>query len=72
MTEDQVMEEQVEFKSGSGCEEHIIMMRELAKNTIEKDRKICIFVDLVKAYNKVYAGRSYGKLCRVTVCWVTY
>ena len=48
------MEEQVGFRSGRGCEEHIFVMRQLAEKMIEKDRKMyAVFVDLEKAYDKV-------------------
>ena len=46
------MEEQAGFRSGRGCEEQIFVMRQLAKKTIEKNRKMhAVSVDQEKAYD---------------------
>lgn len=42
------------FRSGSGCEEQIFVMNQLAKEVTEKDRNVyAVFVHLEKACNKV-------------------
>ena len=42
------------FRSGSGCEEQILVMRQLAEEATEKDGNVhAVFVHLDKACNKV-------------------
>ena len=55
VTEGQVMEEQAGFRVGRGCRDQIFVMRQLAEKTIEKDGKMyAAFIDLEKAYDKVW------------------
>ena len=55
VTESQVMEEQAGFRVGRGCRDQIFVMRQLAEKTIEKDGKMyAAFIDLEKAYDKVW------------------
>ena len=55
MTESQVMEEQAGFRAERGCSDHIFVMRQLAEKTIEKASKMyAAFIDLEKAYDKVW------------------
>ena len=73
VTKDKVMEEQAGFRRSRGCAEQIFVMRQLTEKMIEKGKKLCaVFVDLEKAYDKVYAGRSCGKFCGGMVCPVVY
>ena len=54
MTEEKIMEEQVGFRSGRGCEQQIFVMRQLADKMIEKDKKLyAAILDLEKTYDKV-------------------
>ena len=49
------MEEQAGFRVGRGCRDQIFVMRQLAEKTIEKDGKMyAAFIDLEKAYDKVW------------------
>ena len=49
------MEEQAGFRVGRGCRDQIFVMRQLAEKTIEKDGKMyAAFIDLKKAYDKVW------------------
>ena len=55
VTEGKVMEEQAGFRVGRGCRDQIFVMRQLAEKTIEKDGKMyAAFIDLEKAYDKVW------------------
>ena len=55
VTEGQVMEEQAGFRVGRGCRDQIFVMRQLAEKTTEKDGKMyAAFIDLEKAYDKVW------------------
>ena len=55
VTEGQVMEEQAGFRVERGCRDQIFVMRQLAEKTIEKDGKMyAAFIDLEKAYDKVW------------------
>ena len=55
VTESQVMEEQAGFRAERGCSDHIFVMRQLAEKTIEKASKMyAAFIDLEKAYDKVW------------------
>ena len=62
--EEKITEEQVGFRSGRGCEEKTFVMRQLAENMIEKDKKLyAVFVGLMIRY----VGRSCGWCCKGTV-----
>ena len=51
----QVMEEQAGFRVGRGCRDQIFVMRQLAEKTIENNGKMyAAFIDLEKAYDKVW------------------
>ena len=69
VTEGQVMEEQAGFRVGRGCRDQIFVMRQLAEKTIEKDGKMyAAFIDLEKAYDKVWREAMWRTLATYGMC----
>ena len=67
MTDNRLLEEQAGFRSGRGCIDQIFVIRQLVEKHLEKGKKMfAAFVDLEKAYDKVWradlwrALREYG------------
>ena len=67
LTYNRLLEEQAGFRSGRGCTDHIFVIRQLVEKHLEKEKKMfAAFIDLEKAYNKVWradlwsALREYG------------
>ena len=54
ITDVKVMDEQGGFRTGRGCKNQILVVKQIVENTIEKNKKTYMaFVDLEKAYNNV-------------------
>ena len=66
LTDSRLLEEQVGFRSGRGCINQIFVIRQLVEKHLEKEKMFAAFVDLEKAYDKVWradlwrALREYG------------
>ena len=67
MTDNRLLEEQAGFRSGRGCIDQILVIKQLVEKHLEKGKKMfATFVDLKKACDKVWradlwrALREYG------------
>ena len=57
-----MLEEQVGFRSGRGCIDQIFVIRQLREKHLEKDRMYAAFVDMEKAYDKVWSADLWATL----------